>query len=144
MANTNDESNGDRNPKNSDITLNVLRRQIERMNVVFGDIRDRLDRQDERIASSQISQPKSRRHNRRMEASMKKIESEKCEDSGNKDEFEYEVDKNVVEGECLVADIVRKSCLMLFLCMLGIYFWEDLGSLIGKLRRIGLPIDVRL
>ncbi|KAF7823823.1 Transposon Ty3-G Gag-Pol polyprotein [Senna tora] len=37
-----------------------------------------------------------------MEASMKKIESEKCEDSGNKDDFEYEVDKNVVEGECLV------------------------------------------
>ncbi|KAF7841761.1 Aspartic peptidase domain containing protein [Senna tora] len=95
MANTGDESNGDRNPKNSDITLNVLRRQIEHMNVVFGDIRDRLDKQDERIASSQISQPKSRRHNRRMEASMKKIESEKCEDSGNKDEFEYEVDKKL-------------------------------------------------
>ncbi|KAF7826690.1 Transposon Ty3-I Gag-Pol polyprotein [Senna tora] len=80
MANTDDESNGDRNPKNSDITLNILRRQIECMNVVFGDIRDRLDRQDERIASSQISQLKSKRHNRRMKASMKKIESEKCEE----------------------------------------------------------------
>ncbi|KAF7801045.1 uncharacterized protein G2W53_044441 [Senna tora] len=102
MANIDDESNGDRNPKNSDITLNVLRQQIERMNVVFRDIRDRLDKQDERIASSQISQPKSRRHNRRMEASMKKIESEKCGDCGNKDEFVYEVDKNVVEGDCLV------------------------------------------
>ncbi|KAF7821778.1 uncharacterized protein G2W53_027233 [Senna tora] len=97
-----DKSNGGRNPKNSDITLIALWQQIERMNVVVGDIRDRLDRQDERIASSQISQPNSRRHNRKMEASMKKFESEKCEDSGNKDEFEYEVDKNVVEGECLV------------------------------------------
>ncbi|KAF7821762.1 Retrotransposable element Tf2 [Senna tora] len=31
MANTGDKSNGDRNPKNSDITLNALRQQIERM-----------------------------------------------------------------------------------------------------------------
>ncbi|KAF7831113.1 uncharacterized protein G2W53_013446 [Senna tora] len=33
MAYTCDESNGDENPKNSDITLNALRQQIERMNV---------------------------------------------------------------------------------------------------------------
>ncbi|KAF7800977.1 Transposon Ty3-I Gag-Pol polyprotein [Senna tora] len=53
MANTGDESNGDRNPKNSDITLIALWQQLERMNVVVGDIKDRLDRQDEWIANLQ-------------------------------------------------------------------------------------------
>ncbi|KAF7821367.1 putative gag-pol polyprotein [Senna tora] len=43
---------------------------------------------------------------------MKKIESEKCEDNGNKEEFEYEVDKNVVEGECLVFTNVASTTMV--------------------------------
>ncbi|KAF7832386.1 Transposon Ty3-I Gag-Pol polyprotein [Senna tora] len=57
MANTGDESNGHRFPRNSDIILIALRQQIERMNVVVGDIRDRLDRQDKRIANLQENRP---------------------------------------------------------------------------------------
>ncbi|KAF7810624.1 Zinc finger, CCHC-type [Senna tora] len=74
MANTGDESNGDRYPKNSDITLIALRQQIERMNVVVGDIRDRLDRQDDRIANLQENRPNHRRHHRRRELMCKKTE----------------------------------------------------------------------
>ncbi|KAF7812163.1 Transposon Ty3-I Gag-Pol polyprotein [Senna tora] len=74
----------------------------QQLKVFLGEIGDWIDSQGKRIASSQISQPKSRRHNRRSEAFIEKIASDKCEDSRNKEEFEYEVDKNVMEGVCLV------------------------------------------
>ncbi|KAF7839283.1 uncharacterized protein G2W53_007765 [Senna tora] len=51
MANTGDESNGDRYPNNSDITLIALRQQIERMNIVVGDIRDRANVKEDREAT---------------------------------------------------------------------------------------------
>ncbi|KAF7821687.1 Transposon Ty3-I Gag-Pol polyprotein [Senna tora] len=51
MANTGDDSNGDKNPKNSDITLIALQQQIEHMNVVVGDIRDRANVQEDREAT---------------------------------------------------------------------------------------------
>ncbi|KAF7842186.1 uncharacterized protein G2W53_004484 [Senna tora] len=99
MANKDDVASGGRGQRIKDRTINAMQQQLKDF---LGEIGDWIDSQGKRVASSQISQPKSRRHNRRREASMKKIESEKCEDSGNKEEFEYEVGKNAVEGECLV------------------------------------------
>ncbi|KAF7810679.1 Transposon Ty3-I Gag-Pol polyprotein [Senna tora] len=92
MANTGDESNGDRYPKNSDITLIALRQQIERMNVVVGDIRDRLDRQDERIANLQENRPNHRRHHRRREVSTDAFKYDNDEISENEEEFDSEFD----------------------------------------------------
>ena len=47
----------------------ALQQQFERMNVVFGDIRDRMDRQDERSSELQRGQqrqaPNARRQNHR-------------------------------------------------------------------------------
>ncbi|KAF7812553.1 Transposon Ty3-G Gag-Pol polyprotein [Senna tora] len=99
IANNDEIASGGGGQRIKDPTINAMQQQLK---VFLGEIRDWIDSQGSGIASSQISQPKSRRHNRRREASMKKIESEKCEDSGNKKEFEYEVDKTVVEGEYLV------------------------------------------
>ncbi|KAF7832376.1 Transposon Ty3-I Gag-Pol polyprotein [Senna tora] len=92
MANTGDESNGDRFLKNSDIILIALRQQIERMNVVVGNIRDRLDRQDKRIANLQENRPNHRRHHRRREVSMDAFEYDNDEISENEEEFDSEFD----------------------------------------------------
>ncbi|KAF7832179.1 putative gag-pol polyprotein [Senna tora] len=102
MANTGDKSNGDRNPKNSDITLIALWQQLERMNVVVGDIRDKLDRQDEWIANLQGNQLNHRRHHRRREVSTNEFDYDK---DGSMPSLEDNSDlgiKYVEEGECLV------------------------------------------
>ncbi|KAF7839837.1 Transposon Ty3-G Gag-Pol polyprotein [Senna tora] len=83
MANTGDELNGDRNPKNLDITLIALWQQFERMNVIVGDIRDR-------------------RHHRRREVFKNEFKYDK---DGSMPSLEDNCDlgiKYAEEGECLV------------------------------------------
>ncbi|KAF7821597.1 uncharacterized protein G2W53_027052 [Senna tora] len=74
MANKDDVASGGGGQRIKDPTINAMQHQLK---VFLGEIRDWIDSQGKRIAK-------------------------KCEDNGNKEEFEYEVDKNVVEGECLV------------------------------------------
>ncbi|KAF7821447.1 Tf2-8 [Senna tora] len=66
MANKDDVASGGGGQRIKDPTINAMQHQLK---VFLGKIRDWTDSQGKRIASSQISQPKSRRHNRRREAS---------------------------------------------------------------------------
>ena len=101
MANVSKASSGGGGQRNEELTITAMQQQFK---VFLGEIRDWIDSQDKRITNSQRSQPNPRRHNRQKEVSMKKIESEKGEISGIKEEFESEskVGRNVVEGQCLV------------------------------------------
>ncbi|KAF7839264.1 uncharacterized protein G2W53_007746 [Senna tora] len=62
------------------------------MNVVVGDIRDRLERQDERIANLQENRLNHRRHHRRREVSTDAFEYDNDEISENEEEFDSEFD----------------------------------------------------
>ncbi|KAK4283924.1 hypothetical protein QN277_000825 [Acacia crassicarpa] len=65
MSNVEETSSGSRNPMNVESTLRAMQQQFERMNVVFGEIRDKMDKQDERSANLQRGRPNPRRHERR-------------------------------------------------------------------------------
>ena len=84
MSNAEQTSSG--NPMNIDDHLRAMQQHFARMNVVFGEIRDRMDKQDERIANLQRVQPNHRRHNRRRDASMDESESENDEVSSPSEE----------------------------------------------------------
>ena len=55
MSNEEKASNGD--PKNMEFVLKAMQQQFNRFNLVFGEIRDRMDRQDTIIADFQRGQP---------------------------------------------------------------------------------------
>ena len=100
MSNAEETSGG--NPMNLDDHLRAMQQQFARMNVVFGEIRDRMDRQDERITNLQRVQPNHRRHNRQCGASMDESESENDEVSGASEEdfeSEYEVGRHRNRGD---------------------------------------------
>ena len=69
------------------------------MNVVFGEKRDRMDRQDERIANLKRVQPNPRRHNRQWDASMDEFEPENSGASEEEFESEYEEGRNRQRGD---------------------------------------------
>ncbi|KAF7833054.1 Transposon Ty3-I Gag-Pol polyprotein [Senna tora] len=90
MANVGDQSNGEGNLNNFEVTLNVMREQFERMNVVFREMRDRLDRQEERIVNLQENRPNRRRRHRRRKRQYKI--------NGNEEEFESPFDMGSKHG----------------------------------------------
>ena len=94
MSSAGDASNGGENSRNLEFTLNAMQQQFERMNVIFGEIRDRMDNQEERITNLQRNQRNPRRrNNRRREVSVDEFEYEN-EVSGNEEDFESEVSRS--------------------------------------------------
>ena len=51
------ESSSKEKRKNTSFVLEAMQQQFEHLNMVFGEIRDRMDRQDEAIANMQMGQP---------------------------------------------------------------------------------------
>ena len=68
MSSAGETSNGDNNSRNAAVNMRQIQ-QFARLEVVFGEIRDRMDRQDETIANLQGERP-PRRHDRRREVFM--------------------------------------------------------------------------
>ena len=86
MSSAGETSNGDNNSRNAAVNMRQIQQQFARLEVVFGEIRDRMDRQDETIANLQGERP-PRRHDRRREVFMG--ESNSKNNSEGEFEFEY-------------------------------------------------------
>ncbi|KAL5738445.1 hypothetical protein ACOSP7_031206 [Xanthoceras sorbifolium] len=78
--------------ENMSIVLKAMQQQFERMNVVFGDIRDRMDQQDEVIARIQREQPLNLGRQNRRGVFGDVSERERELRSGDDDDFESEVE----------------------------------------------------
>ena len=85
MSSAGETSNGDNNSRNAAVNMRQIQQQFARLEVVFGEIRDRMDRQDETIANLQGERP-PRRHDRRREVFMGESNSE----NNSEGEFEFE------------------------------------------------------
>ena len=57
MSSAGETSNGDNNSRNAAVNMRQIQQQFARLEVVFGEIRDRMDRQDETIANLQGERP---------------------------------------------------------------------------------------
>ena len=75
--------------------LQAMQQQFECMNVVFNDIRDRMDRQDVVIASLHEEHPQRAPNARRQERHVRMGDSDAC----HKDEFEDEEDQVSLNNE---------------------------------------------
>ena len=75
--------------------LQAMQQQFERMNVVFNDIRDRMDRQDTVIASLREEHPQRALNARRQERHVRVDDS----DAYHEDEFEDEEDQVSLNNE---------------------------------------------
>ena len=91
MSGTND-SNSSPKIDNTFFTFQAIHQQFERMNVIFGEIRDRMDRQDEAIARIQRGQPNREPNgqNRRRHDPLGVEETET--ESGGENDLESEIE----------------------------------------------------
>jgi hypothetical protein len=94
MSSKGDTSNKERQEE-SPFALQAMQQQFECMNVLFNEIRDRMDRQDAVIATWREGRPQGVLNDRRQERPVPVDDS----DGDHEDEFEGEEDQASLNGE---------------------------------------------